>query len=294
MADPQALVNSQNVADELKRIAETLRRSTVQVRGRRSGGGSGVIWRSDGVIVTNAHVARTKRLEVELHDGRSMPAELTARDDERDIAALRVDASDLPAAQIGDSDALRPGELAFAVGNPLGIVGAVTSGVVFAGGAHGGRRAQWIQADVRIAPGNSGGPLADARGRVVGINSMIYGGLAVAVPSNAVQRFVGGDAARPRLGVTIEPVPLRLRGGALLSLLVCEIADGSPAQRAGMLLGDAIVRVGGRPLARPADLPDALAELAPGARLQLHVLRSGEVHELPVSFETDERTTAAA
>ncbi len=152
-------------------VAEQLRRSTVQVLSERRGAGSGVIWTEDGLIVTNAHVARSDRPRVELWDGRELEGEVTARDSRRDLAALRVAASALPAATAGDSGALRPGELVLAVGNPLGFIGALTTGVVHAlGPLRGLGRQPWVQAAVRLAPGNSGGPLANALGRVIGLN----------------------------------------------------------------------------------------------------------------------------
>jgi serine protease Do len=170
-------------------LAAELARSTVEVRplGRGAGAGvavgAGVVWHRDGLILTNAHVARG-RVSVVLSDRRVLSARLVARDVERDLAALVVDATGLPAAEIGDSSALRVGELVVAVGNPLGLVRALSAGLVHAVGQRS------IQADLRLAPGNSGGPLADARGRVVGLNAMIVGGLAVAVPSNEARRFV--------------------------------------------------------------------------------------------------------
>jgi serine protease Do len=142
-------------------VAELLRRSTVQItvgRGSR-GSGSGVIWNPEGLIVTNAHVAQGDRAHVELWDGRGFEAEVTARDACRDLAALRIHAQQLPAASPGDSTALRAGELVVAVGNPLGFIGALTTGVVHAvGPVRGLGRQTWVQAAVRLAPGNSGGP----------------------------------------------------------------------------------------------------------------------------------------
>jgi len=125
-------INRQGLAlvDELQAIATRLCRATVQVRGQGPSGGSGVIWSSDGLIITNAHVARGTRATVELFDGRTLDAAVTARDKGRDLAALTIDAHDLPAAAIGDSDRLRVGELVLAVGNPLGMVGALTTGIV--------------------------------------------------------------------------------------------------------------------------------------------------------------------
>jgi serine protease Do len=160
----------------------------VEVRGggRGAGGpavGAGVIWHPDGLVLTNAHVA-TSDVTVVLADLRPRPARLVARDPRRDLAALVIDASGLPAAEIGDSGALRVGEVVLAVGNPLGLVRALSAGLVHAVGPRA------IHADLRLAPGNSGGPLADAEGRVVGLNAMIVGGLAVAVPSREARRFV--------------------------------------------------------------------------------------------------------
>jgi len=165
-------------------VAERLRRSTVQVQsgGRRQGGGSGVIWSSNGVIITNAHLASESGAKVALWDGSTHEATLVDRDPRRDLASLKIEASGLPAATAGDSNALRVGELVIAVGNPFGFIGALTTGVVHSLP----NRKRWVAADVRLAPGNSGGPLADAQGRVIGINTMIAGGLALAVPSNPV------------------------------------------------------------------------------------------------------------
>jgi len=258
------------LSHELAEVAERLRQSTVQIRGVRGqdpGGGSGVIWQGDGLIVTNAHVARGRRARVGLWDGRWLDAVVKARDSERDVAALAVDARSLPAAEIGDSSALRAGELVLAVGNPLGLVGALSTGIISAvtvgGGFEGGPRGRgWIQADLRLAPGNSGGPLADARGRVVGINSMVAGGLALAVPSNAVADFVGrgqGAALPLRLGVTIAPVLVPENGGRVFGLLVLEVEPAGPAEVAGLMVGDVLVGADGKPLEGPYDLARALS-----------------------------------
>jgi len=181
------------LAEAAAGMAARLARVTVEVRprGAREGRGglggavgAGVVWHPDGLVLTNAHVARGEVLVV-LSDGRPRPARLVARDPRRDLAALVIDGHDLPTAEIGDSSALRVGELLLAVGNPYGLVRALSAGLVHAAGD------RFIQADLRLAPGNSGGPLADARGRVVGLNAMVVGGLAVAVPSNVARRFVG-------------------------------------------------------------------------------------------------------
>jgi serine protease Do len=175
-------------------LAERLRAATVQV----ARGGSGVIWSSDGLIVTNAHVAREKRMEVVLSDGRRREAALVARDAQRDLAALRAEGAGLKPPEIGNSERLRVGQLVMAVGNPLGIRGAVTTGIIHAIGPLRVRGQDWIQADVSLEPGNSGGLLADAEGRVIGINTMIFAGLALAVPVNAVARFLSAGLGGKR------------------------------------------------------------------------------------------------
>lgn len=191
---------------EFGEIAERLRRSTVQVFAHgHQGGGSGVIWNPDGRILTNSHVARAENADVVLWDGRRLPARLVSRDTRRDLAELKVAETGLPATTPGDSDRLRPGELAIAIGSPLGFAGALSTGVIHSVGPMAGMgRERWIGASVRLAPGNSGGPLADARGRVIGINTAIVNGLGVAVPSNAVVDFLR-RGARPSLGVTLRP-----------------------------------------------------------------------------------------
>src|SRR6202158_5032948 len=172
-------------------IAEKLRRSTVLVHAGSRGSGSGVIWSSDGVIITNAHVARGMQISLQLWDGREFDATVASRDPHRDLAPLRLGAPNLPSVSVADSSLVRPGELAIAIGNPMGFVGALTTGVIHAVGPLPGIGSQsWVQADVRLAPGNSGGPLADARGRVIGINTMVAGSLALAIPSNIVLDFL--------------------------------------------------------------------------------------------------------
>jgi serine protease Do len=176
---------------ELSELASRLRQSTVEVRTGGTGAGSGIIWSENGLIVTNAHVARTDRATVVLWDGRAFEGHVTARDSRRDLATIVVDsgAAVLPAAVVGHPTDLRTGDVVIALGHPLGITGALALGVVHVVETRrGGPR--WIRADIRLAPGNSGGPLADAHGRVVGVNTLIAGGLGVAVPVTTVARFL--------------------------------------------------------------------------------------------------------
>jgi serine protease Do len=271
------------IALELADVTERLRCSTVQVRSRRYGGGSGVIWNSDGLIITNAHVAPSDRATVELSDGRVFEAVVTAQDPQQDLAALRIEATDLPAATIGDSDALRIGELVLAVGNPLGLVGALTTGIIHATGSTDvSSRQKWVMADVRLAPGNSGGPLANARGQVIGINTMIVNGLALAIPSHAVERFLHDDVARPYLGVTLRPVPVLLENKRVLGLIVLEVAFGSLAMAAGLLQGDVLIGLFGQCFNTIDDLTSVLWYAEPGDILPLEYVRKGKRYQCTV------------
>jgi serine protease Do len=276
-------------------VAEELRRSTVQVHSGRGlrGSGSGVIWREDGLIVTNAHVAQTDRARVALWDGREFDANVIARDSRRDVASLRIVASGLPSAAPGDSSILRPGELVVAVGNPMGFVGALTTGVVHAlGPLDGLGRQPWVQAAVRLAPGNSGGPLANAQGRVVGLNTMIVrGGLALAVPSNAVAEFVRRGTSRVTLGVTVRPVVLEDRKSA--ALLVLEVASQGPAASASLLIGDLLLGANGRKFQSVDDLADAIDGAQTGL-LALRFLRGNRTREREVTVQLRTRSAEAA
>jgi serine protease Do len=247
-------------------VAEKLRRSTVLVVAGNRGNASGVIWSADGSIVTNAHVARASRMRVQLWDGREFDAALVSRDTSRDLAELRIGAANLLAATPADSSQVRPGELAIAIGNPLGFVGALTTGVIHAVGrlrAFGSQT--WVQADVRLAPGNSGGPLADARGRVIGINTMVAGRLALAVPSNAVSNFLAADPIDAWLGVTVAPVRVPRPGSRAkaFGLVLLEVEPDSPAANASLLPGDILLGTDEKSFASLDDLADSLKGSGP-------------------------------
>ena len=222
-------------------IAEKLRRSTVHVRAGRRGQGSGIIVSGDGLMVTNAHVATLTRVDVQLWDGTRSQADLLLSDVGRDLAILRIAKSELPAAVLADSDRLRVGELVIAVGNPFGFMGALTTGVIHAIGPmpnHGPMK--WIQADVRLAPGNSGGPLANARGEVVGINTMIAGGVGLAIPSNSISRLLNRRCSPAPLGVVIRPVRISAGGRARSGI-------GDPGTIQGRRSGEGLADGRGRP-----------------------------------------------
>jgi serine protease Do len=215
-------------------IAERLRRSTVQVfNADANSQGSGIVWSPEGLILTNAHVVRSSQPDVQLWDGRRLRARVLARDLRRDLATLRIEAADLPAAAPGDSHAVRPGQLVLAVGNPMGFAGALSTGVVHSVGRMAGMGNQtWIRAGVRLAPGNSGGPLADVEGRVIGINTAVAGGLGLAVPSHLALEFLRRGPA-PSLGVALRPVDL--------GLLLIEVNTGGAAAHAGLRQGDILL-----------------------------------------------------
>lgn len=272
-------------------LAERLRRGVVAVRGP-AGGGSGTIWSADGTIVTNSHVVQSDRAEVVTWDGRVFQAEVTARDVERDLALLRVRAEGLSALDAADSSAVRAGQLALAAGNPWGQRGVITAGIILSmGGAtaeNGVPLPEVIRADLRLAPGNSGGPLADASGRVIGINAMIAGGMAVAVPSNTVARLLkDGTPGQAFIGVIGRPAPLPPAIAASYSspdgagLILTDIADHSPAARAGLLPGDVVVRVG-----ETRGGLDVIARgfrgMRAGAPLRMSVLRGGVPYDVEV------------
>ncbi len=218
-------------------VAESLQRSTVTVRNGHHSAGSGVVWSDDGLIVTNAHVATRHSARIELHDGRSFEGKVVERDAHADLAALRIETRGLNAVSVRDSATLRVGEIVIAVGNPFGLSGAVTSGVVH------GPPGRWVSADVRLAPGNSGGPLADALGRVVGVNSMVVAGaIALAVSSSSVQRFLGEAVLQPfRLGVALAPVTTIAEGRDFSGYVILEVQSGSAASDIGLLIGDVLV-----------------------------------------------------
>lgn len=329
------------LSDAIVETAARVRGSAVQVHAGRQGIGSGVIWSVEApdasgaavaTVITNAHVVRATRgqeLAAKLEDGTRLPAELAALDPEHDLASLRVRGANLRAAEIGDSSALRVGELVIAVGNPFGREGAVTVGVVAARAPadpeinvepadpsdadrsaregipeDGHRRARWgrgwpefrrmdvIQADLRLFPGNSGGPLADARGRVVGINAMIGGGLAFAIPSRTVRQFLAAasrSGERPYLGVQVMTVPLpatlrtRHRLSQESAVLVMEVEAAGAAEAAGLLVGDVVIAVDGTTVPDARLLPRALGESTASQPRTLTLLRGGARIEITLT-----------
>jgi serine protease Do len=285
---------AEGVSSASARMIERAHESVVQVRSGGSGAGAGVIWDADGLVLTNHHVVAGRRRErkarVILQDGRTFDAEVVKRSRSLDLALLRVSGSlaGLPAAPVGDSGKLRIGELVFAIGHPWGRLGAVTVGIVSGlGVVRGpGGRTRYIQSDVLLTPGNSGGPLLNARGEIVGINAMIFGRLALSIPSNAATAWLAGtEERRPRLGVQIVPVelpaPLHRRGRmGKTGLMIVAVERDGPADRAGLLVGDVLLGVSGEPDNDLGSLLDYLVRA--GDTVRLRVMRSGVVSEVEV------------
>jgi len=282
------------------RMIEDAQGSVVQVRSGGRGIGAGVIWPGDGLILTNHHVVTSGRrrrgnVRVALRDGRTLDAEVVKSDRSLDLALLRLegDYGDLPAAPVGDSDALRVGELVYAIGHPWGSVGAVSAGIVGGvgelRGPGRGSSTRYVRSDVALAPGNSGGPLLNARGEVVAINAMIFGTMALSIPSSAAGAWVAGER-RPRLGIGVLPVevPASLRREAgTAGLVIAGVETGGAADRAGLLVGDVLLAVAGEPLGEPGDLLEGLARA--GDAVSLRVMRGGKISVMEVRLKESGR-----
>ncbi|XGV98140.1 MAG: S1C family serine protease [Leptolyngbya sp. BL-A-14] len=260
-----------DITSAIATVAERLRQSTVQVRTERQGAGSGVIWNADGIIVTNAHVVTGNNATVELADGQVLEAAVTARNRQRDLVALKVEATGLMAGTIADSTQLRVGEIVMAMGNPWGVTGALTTGIIHSVKSH--SPSHWIQADIQLAPGNSGGPLANAQGQIIGINTMIVHGRGFAVPSHVVQQFLSQDRDEPFLGITAQPVGVQVGRRLAIGLLLTAIEPQSPADHAELQVGDVLLGVRGSVFQSPNELFHLLENSNVGDGFPLDVLR---------------------
>jgi len=259
--------------------------------GRGESLGSGVVFTGDGFLLTNAHVVgKSTGGTAEFSDGTSAPFRVVGADPLSDLAVLRANGPTPEPAELGEADTLKVGQLVVAVGNPLGLAGSVTAGVVSALGrslpARGRVIEDVIQTDAALNPGNSGGALADADARVVGINTAVAGvGLGMAVPVNATTRKIisalmrDGRVRRAYLGLAMMPGPVpanwRERLGRKTGLLVAQVVTGGPADRAGLRQGDLLLTVAGNPVAVSQDLQRLMFSEAIGRPLAITVMRNG-------------------
>ncbi|MGQ0547169.1 MAG: DegQ family serine endoprotease [Betaproteobacteria bacterium] len=270
---------------------------------RRQGLGSGFIISADGYVLTNAHVVEgADEVTVRMADAkREFKAKVVGADRRTDVALLKVDATGLPTVEIGRSTDLRPGEWVVAIGSPFGFSNTVTAGIVSAT-----ERAlpaetyvPFIQTDVAVNPGNSGGPLLDLEGKVVGINSQIYSrtggymGVSFAIPIETAMRVADqlrehGRVTRGRLGIAIQPVTAELATSfgldAAKGVLVASVEPGTPAERAGLQAGDVILAYDGEALDSVNELPRAVAGTKPGTEVKLRIWRQGKAREIAATI----------
>lgn len=296
---------SRAVVDVVETVGPTV--TSLSVVGKRSqqyqGSGSGVIITPDGFAVTNNHVIDdAKDVMASLTDGRVLSAEVIGKDPATDIAVIRILGNDLPFATFGDSSKLRAGQLAIAIGNPLGFQNTVSTGVVSALGrtlraATGRLIENIIQTDVPLNPGNSGGPLVNSQGQIIGINAAMIRqaqGISLAIPSNTVQWVVSelmthGKVWRVQLGITAQERPVssfeqhlyRLQSAALIEVL--ETEKRGIANRSGIKQGDYLLKVNTTPISSLDELHRQLAEVKMGKTFTLTILRERSLHDITIN-----------
>ncbi len=286
---------------------------------RPFGLGSGFIVSPDGFIVTNAHVVENaEEINVRLNDKREYKAKVIGADTRSDVAVIKIDATGLPTVKIGDMSKVRVGEWVVAIGSPFGFANTVTAGIVSAksrenlSGDPNLDAVPFIQTDVAVNPGNSGGPLLNMRGEVIGINSQIFSrtgsfaGISFAIPIDyafnvADQIMKTGHVTRGRIGVSITNVTRDLAESLGLpkaeGAIVGSLEDGSPAAKAGIEVGDVVMKIDGRPVEGSADLSRTIRGVRPGSKVNLTVWRSGKTREIPITvaeFKDEEAAKVAS
>ena len=274
-----------------------------QPRERTSGGSGIIIDAKKGYILTNHHViADAVDIQITLHDRRQLTAKKVGSDEGTDIALLQVEAKDLDALPIGDSNELRVGDYVFAVGSPFGLQKTVTSGIVSALSRTGGGIEEYedfIQTDAAINPGNSGGPLVNLKGELIGVNTAIYGpgggnvGVGFAVPTSMVKGVIAqlqefGEVRRGRIGVAISDITPEVAANLGIDrtegALIGRVEKGTPADVAGVRAGDVAIEMDGRPLRGSADLRNRIGLLTVGTTVDLTVLRDGQKRNFKISI----------
>jgi serine protease Do len=286
---------------------------------RPFGLGSGFVVSADGFIVTNAHVVENaEEITVRFSDRRELIAKVIGADTRSDVAVIKVEAKDLPVVKMADTRKLRVGEWVIAIGSPFGFSNSVTAGIVSATGRENLSgdpnldAVPFIQTDVAVNPGNSGGPLLNMRGEVVGINSQIFSrtgsfaGISFAIPidyaNNVIDQLMKtGKVVRGRIGVGIQNVTKDLADslglGKAQGAAVSNVEEGSPAGKAGLEVGDVILKIDGRPVDGSADLSRTIRSLKPGSKVNLSVWRGGKPRDIVVTvseFKDEEATKTAA
>jgi serine protease Do len=258
--------------------------------------GSGFIISEDGYILTNNHVVeKANKIRVSLTDGREFDAEVVGTDPSTDLAVIKLEANELPHLALGDSDAIEVGEWVMAIGNPFGLQGTLTVGVVSAKGrssVHINELEDFIQTDAAVNPGNSGGPLLNVGGDVIGVNSAIisgtggYMGIGFAIPSNMAKRVVdqlihNGSVKRGYLGISLQPVDQELALAFGLSrpvgVLVADVVKGSPADEGGLQQGDIILELDGHRVESIGALRNSISLMDPSSRVQIVINRDGKI-----------------
>jgi len=277
---------------------------------RQQGLGSGVIVSNDGYILTNFHVvAGADEIEVKTSDGRTFEAGVVGVDSLSDVAVIKIKekVKDLPVAYLGDSDKLRPGDWAIAVGNPFSLTSSVTMGIISAlgrqtPGMDNSKYQNYIQTDAAINPGNSGGALVNINGELIGINTLIYTqsggymGIGFAIPINMARRIMEdliyeGKVSRGFLGVSIQDLDPTTReafglGSEVKGVLIGDVFKGQPADKAGIKRGDIIVSVNGKAMNEANDLKNYIATCHPGAKVPVEVLRGGKKMNFQIKLTT--------
>jgi serine protease Do len=265
-----------------------------------SGVGSGFIMSADGYVMTNAHVVDdADTIYVTLTDKREFKAKLIGVDERTDVAVVKIQATSLPAITIGDSNKVRVGEWVLAIGSPFGLDNTVTAGIVSAKGRDTGDYLPFIQTDVAVNPGNSGGPLINMAGEVIGINSQIYSrtggfmGISFAIPIDEAMRVADqlkttGKVTRGRIAVAIGEVTKEVADSLGLpkaqGALVSSVEAGGPADKAGIQPGDIILKYNGHDVATATDLPRMVGDTKPGTKATITVWRKGESRDLPITI----------
>jgi S1-C subfamily serine protease len=301
---------AERTGEAVVRIDSTRNRSSRSRGGSVQGTGSGFIIKSDGLVVTNAHVVEgADQVTVTLKNGREYTGQILGRDELTDVAVVKIQANNLPTVAMGNSDQIRPGEWAIAIGNPLGLDNTVTAGIISGTGRSSGvigapdKRVSFIQTDAAINPGNSGGPLLNQQGQVIGMNTAIIGraqGLGFAIPINQVQRIANqliaqGKVNHPYIGVrmatlnsaTRETIDRSLEGSTRIQadrgVVIIDVAEGSPAARAGLRAGDVIQEIAGRSVNTADEVQQAVEASQIGNNLAVRVNRSGQDVTVSVS-----------